>query len=93
MSHCYHNKPQKFSKSVPGEKKKYPGGGKKFPPLCPGEKISPPCPGKKKFPRGRKKFHPLCPGEKFPRGKKKISLGIPLITLAMKISSTNGYKH
>jgi hypothetical protein len=32
-SHCYDNKPQKISKSVPGKKKNPPGGGKNFPPL------------------------------------------------------------
>jgi hypothetical protein len=73
MSHCYDNKPQKFSKSVPGEKKKIPRGRKKVAPLCPGEKF-PPMPGKKKFPRERKKFPPHARGKNFPpyaRGKKK----------------------
>jgi hypothetical protein len=37
MSHCYDNKPQKISKSVPRKKKKIPPQKKKFPPPPPAQ--------------------------------------------------------
>jgi hypothetical protein len=62
---------------MPRGKKKFPRGGKIFPPPMPGGKIYPHarekknCPGEKKiYPPmpGGKNFPPLCPGEKkFPR--------------------------